>query len=45
MIPASGWLYRFKKRHEIRELAVQGKKLNADNILILLRNLKHNSRK
>ncbi|XP_050304313.1 jerky protein homolog-like [Anthonomus grandis grandis] len=29
---SSGWLYRFKKRHGIRELAVQGKKLSANDV-------------
>ncbi|XP_045464221.1 jerky protein homolog-like [Harmonia axyridis] len=32
---SSGWLYRFKKRHGIRELAVQGEKLSADNVAMV----------
>lgn len=27
---SNGWLYRFKKRHGIRELSIQGEKLSAD---------------
>lgn len=32
---SSGWLYRFKKRHGIRELAVQGEKLSADDVAMV----------
>lgn len=32
---SSGWLYRFKKRHGIRELAIQGEKLSADNVAMV----------
>lgn len=28
---SSGWLYRFKKRHGIHELSIQGEKLSADD--------------
>ena len=27
---SSGWLYRFKKRHGIRQLSMQGESLSAD---------------
>lgn len=29
---SSGWLYRFKKRHGIRELSIQGEKLSANDV-------------
>lgn len=32
---SAGWLHRFKKRHGIRELAIQGKKLSADEVGIV----------
>lgn len=32
---SSGWLYRFKKRHGIRQLAVQGEKLSADDVAMV----------
>lgn len=32
---SSGWLYRFKKRHGIRQLAIQGEKLSADDVAMV----------
>lgn len=32
---SSGWLHRFKKRHGIRELSIQGEKLSADEVAIV----------
>lgn len=35
---STGWLKRFKSRHGIRELQIQGEKLSADSLKIKLRN-------
>lgn len=32
---SSGWLYRFKKRHGIRQLAIQWEKLSADDVAMV----------
>ncbi|KAJ3649085.1 hypothetical protein Zmor_020847 [Zophobas morio] len=31
---SNGWLYRFKKRHGIRELSIEGEKLSADEVAL-----------
>ncbi|KAJ8945532.1 hypothetical protein NQ318_020377 [Aromia moschata] len=32
---SSGWLHRFKKRHGIRQVAIQGEKLSADDVAMV----------